>query len=93
MLVQVIIVPFMKTQYTMDSLVRLDMAFGEQIQIVLFSVAGFISVFAFASAQDKGYSKNRVLTSAAGRGTLTWSAVMANYMFLLASVLSEVGFK
>ena len=91
---QVLIIPFATGKYSWDNLLKFDLLFSEQFQImILFSVL-FLSLFNFAAAQDGGYAdEKRIMMSQRGRLTFDWTVVGMIYMFMASVLISEVAGK
>jgi len=69
---QLVIFPFMTSNYTMRNLPRFDCEFREQAQIMFACSALGMAIFMFASGQDGGYSDGG-FSSKRARGILDWS--------------------
>jgi hypothetical protein len=82
------IFPFLPSTYDAGSIVRFDVTFVEQCQILLMAVTLIMSVFAFASSQDHGYSTSDALTSKTARISLN---VGCRATLSLAALLQVVG--
>ena len=87
---QILVLPFLETSYTTASLVRFDMAIGEQLQLISFAFIMLLGTFIFASSQDDGYEiENQVLTSRTGRSVFRGAARVSIFFFVVCTAVSQ----
>jgi hypothetical protein len=86
----VLIIPYLRSQYTMMNAVRFDFDFGEQAQIIVFGIAFFLATFIFASQQDTAYGPDtQALTSRRGRKALQTTLDLTLFIFVATTTLSQ----
>ncbi|GMI21448.1 hypothetical protein TeGR_g9945, partial [Tetraparma gracilis] len=87
---QIMILPFLPTQYTVDHLFRFDLMFSEQVQIIVSGLGAVAALWMFASSSDAGYTDDlQPLTSFNGRASLQRFVTKTIVIVLFTSIVSE----